>query len=44
MIRFAAFVTVLAVLLGYVVYHRAETNTSVSTAIATPSNAGTKVT
>ncbi len=44
MIRFAAFVTVLAVLLGYVVYHRTEANTSVATSIATPNKNASQVT
>lgn len=37
MIRFAAFVTVLAVLLGYVVYHRTQANTTVMTGVSAPS-------
>ncbi len=37
MIRFAAFVTVLAVLLGYVVYHRTQANTTVTTGVSQPS-------
>lgn len=38
MIRFAAFVTVLAVLLGYVVYHRTQANTTVMTGVSSPTN------